>query len=170
MIPWSLSLHHAAKTQIRINAEVQINVSSKTCLAAHAVSQSSVVHSEERAICPLPHTWVHGCQQLASIIVIDKVECVCHPSYLARFARLAVSHRWLRYCWDWNLCLYSVNSVILHMIFLDIFAIWQKNKQNIIKAWIMHNGVMDTSRKPLSHGQILGKVILLYTYPMIWLL
>lgn len=35
----------------------------------------------------------------------------------------------------------------LHIIFLDIFTIWKKNKQNFIKAWIM-----DTAMKSLSHG------------------
>lgn len=56
---------------------------------AHVVSQGSIRHSAERAICSLPHTWAHRCQRLARKYVI-------HPSpskSMTNFALLATIHR-----------------------------------------------------------------------------
>lgn len=43
-------------------------------IAAHAESQGSRTHSEENAICPLPHPWSHRHWWLANVSVTDREE------------------------------------------------------------------------------------------------
>lgn len=45
-------------------------------VSAHAASQDSVTHSEERSNCHLSHTWAHRCPRLVDVTLIDREEKV----------------------------------------------------------------------------------------------